>query len=70
MSLTTVARGFVKGTRVTSGLFLVVAASAAAVQAGGPLPLATPEIDAGTMSSAVAMLAAGAFLVKGWCRRK
>lgn len=68
MSLTTVVRNLVKGTRVTGGLFLVVAATAAAVQAGPPLP--TPEVDAGTMSSAVAMLTAGAFLIKGWCRRK
>jgi hypothetical protein len=69
MSLTTVARDLVKGTRVASGLFLLLAATAAAVQAGAP-PGPAPEIDAGTMSSAVAMLTAGAFLVKGWCRRK
>jgi hypothetical protein len=70
MSLTTVACGVVKGLRMSCGLFLVVAATSAAVQAGGPIPNAVPEIDPGSMSGALAMLASGAFLVRGWCRRK
>ncbi len=71
MSLTTVARGVVKGLRISCGLFLLVLASSAAVQAGGPgHPTSVPEVDPGAMSGALAMLASGAFLVKGWCRRK
>jgi hypothetical protein len=70
MSLTTVARGVVNGLRISCGLFLVMIATSAAVQAGGPIPTAVPEIDPGSMSGALATLASGAFLLKGWCRRK
>ena len=70
MSLITVARGVVKGLRLCCGLFLVVLASGAVAQAGGPVPQAVPEVDPGSMSGALAMLATGAFLVKNWCRRK
>ena len=70
MSLITVARGVFKGLRLSFGLYLAVLASSAVVQAGGPVPQSVPEVDSGSMSGTLAMLASGAYLVKGWCRRK
>ena len=70
MNLTTIGRVVRARLRTTCGLFLLIAATAAAVEAGGPVPHAVPEIDPGSMSGALAMLASGAFLVKGrLCRR-
>jgi hypothetical protein len=71
MKLTTIARGLVAGLRSVCGLCVVLAMTAAAVQAGGPThPTSVPEIDPGSISGALAMLASGAFLIKGRLRRK
>jgi hypothetical protein len=53
----------------TCGLCMVFAATCAIAQAAPPLPPA-PEIDPNAISSALAFLAGGAFLFKGWCRKK
>ena len=33
--------------------------------AGGPIPFATPEIDAGTMASALTLLSGGMLILRG-----
>src|SRR5437899_3020750 len=45
------------------GLMLVLSALAGFVHARGPSALATPEIDPGSMGSALTLLIGGAFLI-------
>ncbi len=51
------------------GMFLVLAGMAATAYAGGPAP-PTPEIDPGSVASAVSLLAGGALLLADRFRRK
>jgi len=51
------------------GLVLVVTALAGWVHAGGDPPPLTPEIDPGSMGSALSLLIGGAFLLTGRSRK-
>ncbi len=55
--------------RMGVGLALVLTALAGVVHAGGGLPSAAPEIDPGSMASALTLLMGGAFLVTGRSRK-
>jgi hypothetical protein len=57
--------------RKTCGLALVLAASANVALAGAlPPPLPAPEIDPGSMASALTLLAGGLFLMRErWVRK-
>jgi hypothetical protein len=54
--------------RMGLGFALVLTALAGVVHAGGPLP-SVPEIDPGSMASALTLLMGGAFLVTGRSRK-
>ena len=53
--------------RTGLGLMLVLTALAATATAGGPLP--APEIDPGSMGSALTLLLGGALLITGRSRK-
>ena len=57
--------------RMGLGLALVVMAMAPVAQAGGaPGPISVPEIDPGSMGSALSLLIGGAFLLAGRSRNR
>ena len=58
-----------KAGRTTLGLALVLAACASPLYASGPLP-GVPEIDPGSLASALSLLTGGALLLADRCRRK
>ena len=56
--------------RMGVGMALVLTALAGVVHAGSePPPLGTPEIDPGSMASALTLLMGGAFLITGRSRK-
>jgi uncharacterized membrane protein YphA (DoxX/SURF4 family) len=59
---------FARAACVGLGLALVVAALGGSAHAGGPI-IATPEIDPGSMGSALTLLIGGAFLLTGRSRK-
>ncbi len=55
--------------RMGVGLALVLSALAGSAHAGAPPPPTVPEIDPGTLGSALTLLMGGAFLITGRSRK-
>ncbi len=59
-----------RGVRTVAGLALVLAATATVASAGAPLPPAVPEIDPGSILSAVTLLSGGVMILTDRRRAK
>jgi len=70
MQMKKLALRFLGAARKTCGLALVLAAFSSNAFGGGGLPTAVPEIDPGSIGSALALLAGGVALLTDRFRRK
>jgi hypothetical protein len=68
--LASVGSGLLRLSCQTFGFILVFAAFASLAQAGAPPPADAPEIDPGSLGSALALLSGGTLLLTSRLRRK
>jgi hypothetical protein len=69
MQMKKLAFRFLRAVRTTCGLALVLAAFSCSAFAGGPTPAPAPEIDPGSLGSALALLAGGVAMLTDRFRR-